>query len=115
MPIPKFALSKSQLICIIISACFHTRNNFPPAPDQPGSRQQAAERFSKSQPPGKRGESEEMRYIFKAEKIVFEDQPGYMLYQYSGNECIVSQFIRAEEFENFLIAARINQSEIVFL
>ena len=33
---------------------------FSPALVQPGSRQQAAERFSKSQPPGRRGESEKM-------------------------------------------------------
>ena len=44
---------------------------FPPALVQPGSRQQAAERFSKSQPPGKRGESEKMRLCKKsAEKLV---------------------------------------------
>lgn len=33
---------------------------FSARPVQPGSRQQAAERFSKSQPPGRRGESEKM-------------------------------------------------------
>lgn len=68
-----------------------------------------------SQPPGKRGGSEKMRYIFKAEKVVFENQSGYMLYQYSGNECIVSQFIRAEDFEDFLGAAGISQNDIVFI
>ena len=56
-----------------------------------------------------------MRYIFRAEKASFEGKPGYMLYQYSGNECIVSQFICEEDFEDFLGAARINKNDIVFI
>ena len=56
-----------------------------------------------------------MRYIFKAEKAIFEGDPGYMLYQYSGENCLVSQFIRAEEFEDFLSAAGIKRSDIIFL
>lgn len=56
-----------------------------------------------------------MRYIFKAEKVFFENQLGYMLYQYSNNECIVSQFIRAEDFEDFLSAAGINRNDIIFI
>ena len=58
-----------------------------------------------------------MKYIFKAEKVVFEDQPGYMFYQYreDGVLCVDPGFTPEEEFENFLSAAGINQSEIIFL
>ena len=56
-----------------------------------------------------------MKYILKAEKVVFENQPGYMLHQFSGKKCVISQFIRAEDFENFLSVAGINQNDIVFI
>ena len=56
-----------------------------------------------------------MEYNFKAEKVVFENKPGYMFYQYSGEKCIVSQFILSEDFENFLGAAGINRSDIIFI
>lgn len=52
---------------------------------------------------------------FKAEKIVFEDQSGYMLYQYDGEKSVVSQFVREEEFEEFLHEIGINQSDIIFI
>ena len=56
-----------------------------------------------------------MKYIFRAKKASFEGKPGYMLYQFSGDKCIVSQFIRAEDFENFLSAAGINRNDIIFI
>ena len=56
-----------------------------------------------------------MKHIFKAEKIIFEDEQGYMLYQFSGEKCVISQFIRAEDFENFLSTAGINRNDIIFL
>lgn len=56
----------------------------------------------------------EMVMKFKAEKIVFEGQPGYMLHQYIGEKCVVSQFIREEDLEKFLHDSGINQSDNVF-
>ena len=52
---------------------------------------------------------------FKAEKIVFEDQRGYMLHQYDGKECVVSQFVREEEFEDFIHEVGINKNDIIFI
>ena len=56
-----------------------------------------------------------MKYIFKAEKIVFEDRPGYMFYQYSGEKCIASQFVRDDDFKIFLDVSGINLSDIIFI
>lgn len=52
---------------------------------------------------------------FKAEKIVFEDQLGYMLHQYDGKKCIASQFIQERDFEKFLKLSGINLKDIVFI
>ena len=50
---------------------------------------------------------------FKAEKIIFEDQLGYMLHQYNGKKCIASQFIQERDFEKFLKLSGINLKDIV--
>ena len=57
----------------------------------------------------------EMVMKFKAEKIVFEDQLGYMLHQYDGKKCIASQFIQERDFEKFLELSGINLKDIVFI
>ena len=53
---------------------------FPPALVQPGSRQQAAARFSKSQPPGKRGESKKMKIYW-----IFKNEPSAEISEYRAN------------------------------
>ena len=57
----------------------------------------------------------EMVMKFKAEKIVFEDQLGYMLHQYDGKKCIASQFIQERDFEKFLELSGISSQDVVFI